>query len=126
MDTVEKYIYRLPDGVFEFAERVRLLILAAHPEVTEKLSFGLPFFNCRQWLCYFHFADDILLEVGFCKGNQLSNQHGVLIAKDRKQIRSLIYTIAEDFNEQIFLDTLNEAIEINLLRKKKTPKVSAL
>jgi len=118
MDTVEKLIYRLPDGQFEFVAYVRDLVLAAHPDVTEKIHFNTPFFSCNGWLCYFNLMmKNGLLEVGFAKGHLLSNSHQKLIARNRKVVRTLEYLNQEDFDEAIFLETLQEAIALNLQKK---------
>jgi hypothetical protein len=123
MDTVEKVIYRLPDGQFEFVAHMRELVLAAHPDVTEKIHFNTPFFSCHGWLCYFDlFLKDHILGVGFPKGHLLSNEHEKLIARNRKVVRSLEYRTSDEFDEVIFLSTLREAIGLNLSKTKTTRK----
>ena len=123
MDTVEKRINRLPEGQFELALRVRELILAADPEMTEQLHFSTPFFSCRGWLCYLHLPEDGSLEVNFVKGNRLEDPHSLLEARNRKVVRGLVYRKAEDFGEELFVGFLKQAIELNPAKAKKRRQV---
>jgi hypothetical protein len=126
MDTVEKRIYRLPEGQFELAVRVRELILSAHPAVTEKLHFSTPFFSCKGWLCFLNIVEGRPgVEVSFAKGNLLSDKHGQLVARNRKVARSLIYADESEFDEPVFLETLLEAIQINLMHQSSKKKSRA-
>ncbi|HRO42340.1 MAG TPA: DUF1801 domain-containing protein [Flavipsychrobacter sp.] len=126
MDTVEKVIYRLPDKQFKFVAHIRELILTAHPEITEKISFNTPFFYCNSWLCYLDLMkQNTLLEIAFINGHQLSDKHKKLVARNRKMVRSLVYETVADFDENIFRETLEEAITINLSKKKISKKQKA-
>lgn len=122
MDTVEKLVNRLPEEQSELACRIRDLVMAAHPEVTEQLHFSTPFFSCRGWLCYFDIPHGPGFEVGFPKGHLLDDPHGLLIARNRKLVRSLSYPGMESFKEDIFLEYLQQALALNLQKKKNPGK----
>ena len=124
MDTIEKLINRLPEKQCEFVSQVRSIILSAHPEMTEKLTFSTPFFSCRQWLCYFNILDNGGLEVGFCKGHLLTDSYSLLIARNRKVVRSIVYESLELFDEKIFREYLEQAITLNLKKMKIKTKAN--
>jgi hypothetical protein len=126
MDTVEKLIHRLPEEQSEFLLHVRDLILSSHPEMTEKLTFSTTFFSCRGWLAYFNPLDSGGLEIGFCKGNRLSDPHHKLLARDRKVVRSLVFDTPADFDENLFCETLQEALTLNLQKKYRKAKEEKL
>ena len=50
--TPEIYIERLPLIQRQLAGFIRREILNAHPAVTEKLAYGLPYFYCNGPMCY--------------------------------------------------------------------------
>ena len=122
MDTVEKFINRLPEAQSEFLQHVRELILSAHPDMTEKLSFSTAFFSCHGWVGYFNALETGGLEINFCKGHLLSDKHQKLIARNRKVVRGLAFNTPADFDEQLFCETLNEAVALNLQKKKPKSK----
>lgn len=117
--TVEKYLYLLPDEQSEWLFRIRDILLSAHPEMTEKITFGSPFFSCRSWLCYFNPLKDGGLEIGFCKGHALQERFPELVARGRKAVSSLYFESPAQFDESLFRRVLAEAIMLNLQKKKR-------
>jgi hypothetical protein len=126
MDTVEKLINRLPQEQCEFLLYVRDIVLSVHPEMTEKLSFSTAFFSCRGWVAYFNALDSGGFEINFCKGHLLTNKHNKLIARNRKVVRGLVFPTPADFDEQLFRETLEEAVALNLQKKKPGPRQAKL
>ena len=50
------------------------------------------------------------IELGFTRGNELSNEQGILLAKDRKQVRGIEFSDIESIDEQSVFEIINEAI----------------
>lgn len=60
------------------------------------------------------------MDLGMSYGNELSNQHGVLIAGEgRKMLRSLRFETVEDIDDRVVMETLKELKGIRLSHKRK-------
>ncbi|MCU0467874.1 MAG: DUF1801 domain-containing protein [Arcicella sp.] len=95
---------------------IRKIIMLAHPNIREQISWNTPFFYCLDHLCYFGVIKKTKgVEVCFVKGFHLSNDSGLLDAKDRKLTKGITFSSLEDFQEkeEIFLEILQEAILFN-------------
>jgi hypothetical protein len=57
--------------------------------ITSKLSYKIPFFYGKKWICYLNPMKDGTVDLCFCRGNQLSNKEGMLQMKGRKMIASM-------------------------------------
>jgi len=77
------------------------------PEVTAKIRYKIPFYYRKSWICYLNPVKDDKVELAFTRGNELSNEQGLLQANGRKQVRGVIF---DDTNE-IPWDSLNEILQ---------------
>lgn len=116
---VEKYLYLLPEAQSEWLFRIRELILGSHPGMTEKMTFGSPFFSCEGWVCYFNPLKDGGLEIGMCKGYLLQEAFPQLVARGRKMVSSLYFASPATFDEVLFRQVLDKAISLNVQKKKR-------
>ena len=95
---------------------IRKVIMLSHAQIREKVAWNLPFFQCGDYLCYLSVIKKIkAVEVCFVKGFHLSNESGLLDAKDRKLIKGISFKNMEDYaeKEDAFLEILQEAILLN-------------
>src|SRR5687768_16378784 len=89
--TVDEMILSLPAAERAIATRLRDLVLECLPMATEKPYYGLgvPYYSRHRQICYIFPAsalygtEDRTLEktnvtLGFCQGNRMSNEDGVL------------------------------------------------
>lgn len=88
-------------------------LIASFPEVTCKLRYGLPFYYRKSWICYLNPIKDGQVELAFTRGNELSNIQGLLDARGRKQVYSVIYSIPADVEEDGLLEVLQEAFVLD-------------
>lgn len=60
------------------------------------------------------------IEVGFPRGYDISNEHGLLLAKGRQAIRGITFQNLEDFRakEAVFLEIIQEALLLDDLRER--------
>ncbi|MGV3598668.1 MAG: DUF1801 domain-containing protein [Bacteroidota bacterium] len=129
MNSVEEYISLLPDDERLVAARLRSIILETSPKFTEKLSYGVPYFYINSRVCFIWPASSPLsihkqgVQLGFCRGNQLSNSHGIMNMADRKVVGIVLYNHLNEINEDLVKELLFEAIELDALvanrRRKK-------
>jgi len=118
MSAPENYIYSAPEKYRELLYRLREILLNASPHIAEKIAYMVPFYKHFGMLCYIAHGKRGV-EVGFWRGNELSNEQGVLIADGRKIVRSLVYEKTEDLDENILLEIVQEAMLLNEQRMKK-------
>jgi hypothetical protein len=96
--------------------QLRKVIMLAHPDIREQISWSLPFFYCFDHLCYLSITKKTKgVEVCFVKGFHLSNELGLLDAKDRKLVKGITFTNLADYEEkeEAFLEILQEAVLFN-------------
>lgn len=115
--TVELFIESL-EGNAEILTRILHEFLIENiPFVDYSIKWNVPFYTYYGNLCYINPQKEHIV-LGFVKGNELSNQHGNLTG-DLKTVRHLLIFQTEDINQASLLDTLQEAMLLNELSRKK-------
>lgn len=80
MDPVENFIYQ-----FEGQQREVLIflhnLLLQEPKITTKIRFKIPFYYRKHWVCYLNPKKNGTVEFSFIRGNELSNEQGLLESK---------------------------------------------
>lgn len=116
MTPVETFIYQQ-----EGKQREILTFLYEHlltyPGVESKLRYKIPFYYRKTWICYTNPIKGDAIELVFIRGNELSNDQGLLEARGRKQVRGIILEEVE----QIPLATLGEVIHEALIIDTEIP-----
>lgn len=131
MNEVEEYIETLEGEEKRIANYLRQIILNTSPKISEKLSYGVPYFKINYRLCFVWPSTaqySIIKEgvqLGFCKGNLLSNSQGVLDIGDRKQVAIINFTKVSQINEQVISELLFEGIEVDEMAFKERRKKSS-
>jgi hypothetical protein len=124
MQDVENLINDLPSDERVITKRLRSIILDADPRIQEKLSYGVPYFFHNRRICFVwpascqpYSTDKAFppekVTLGFCYGNLLSNDQGVLIKENRKQVYLIKYKSLAEIDEQTVREILQEAIMID-------------
>jgi hypothetical protein len=112
MTEVENYIFK-----FEGKQREIMLffhqLFSVELNLIDKLRFKIPFYYRKSWICYLNPSKNNRIELAFVRGNELSNSHGILDSKGRKQVWSIelnklseipINELKEIIHEAILLD----------------------
>jgi uncharacterized protein YdhG (YjbR/CyaY superfamily) len=124
MQDVENLITELPPDERVITKRLRSIILDSDPRIQEKLSYGVPYFFHNRRICFVWPAScqpyptgkaspAEKVTLGFCYGNLLSNDQGVLIKENRKQVYLIKYKSPAEIDEQIVREILQEAIMVD-------------
>lgn len=129
MNTVEEYIYNLPDNEQKIISFLRSIILETSPKFTEKLSYGVPYFYIHSRICFTWPASSPLathiegVVLGLCRGKDLSNAQGILDMGNRREVAQVIFTSVSQITEETIREIIFEAIEIDEMvynqRKKR-------
>jgi hypothetical protein len=116
MHPVESFIYK-HEGQQKEIMLYFYNLLSEQPGVIAKISFGIPFFNRKSWICYLSPKKDGSIELAFTRGNELSNHSGLLKTGNRKLVKGVVFKSLKGipFNE------INEIIQEALLLDEKVP-----
>jgi hypothetical protein len=96
--------------------RIRELILQNFPILKETWAYGAPFYKGRSRICFIYPASLPYsglkegVNFGFNRGNLLSNDHGLLILGERKEVAYISVLTEKDVREDLFLEILHEAV----------------
>ena len=63
--------------------------LMNNPGVVTKIRYKVPFYYRKSWFCYLNPLKGGGVELAFIRGRELSNDEGILVAKDRKMVRGI-------------------------------------
>lgn len=131
MNAVQDFVSNLPTDERVIVTRLRSLILDIDPRIQEKLSYGVPYFYHHRRICFLWPASipwgaksNIATKVdfGFCYGNLLSNEQGLLLAEGRRQVYVIHLSSALDIDERAMREILLEAILIDDEFGKRTKR----
>jgi hypothetical protein len=123
MTEVENYIHQ-----FEGQQHKVLLylhrLLTNEFNLTEKITFKIPFYYSRTWICFLNATTNNKVELAFTKGNELSNEQGILESKGRKQVYGLEFEKVADIPVPLIHEILHKAILLDQKKSYRHPKHS--
>lgn len=110
MKTIEGYILGL-----EGQQKAIINALHHHLDQTTDLrssiSYGIPFYHRKSWVCYLNPIKNDGIEMVFTRGHRLSNEQGLLDRKGRKLVAGIsLYDVAE-----LPMKAINEIVQEALL-----------
>ena len=85
-------------------------LLTAHPEVSGKIRYSIPFYDRKSWICYLNPLKAGGVELAFTRANELSNAQGALDFKGRKQVAGITYASVKDIKEEVLHEIFQEAL----------------
>ena len=109
MKQVEDFIYQQPESqqiiMFYLHE-----LMTQTLNLTAKIRYQIPFYYNKSWICYLNPQKKGGVELAFTRGNELSNEQGLLDFKGRKQVASVNFEKRADIDEHTLREVLMEAI----------------
>lgn len=114
---VAECISNLDPKTQEIVLALRDAILRAHPQITESLSYKIPFYKMNGMLFFIN-PRKHYVELGLCNGAQLVDEFGLFHATDRKYIRHLHIYKPKDAFSRSTQTIIQKAILVNELKKK--------
>ncbi len=135
--SVDEVIGALPSSEQVIMKRLRALILECLPKGIEKINYGVPFYTHHRMICFiwppsiywgpkkqWNDKEEKGVTLGFCQGNLMCNEDGVLLAEGRKQVYCMYFNSLKEINDEQIRALLFEAELIddsfNKKRKKET------
>lgn len=89
------------------------------PNVDRKIRFRIPFYDYQSWVCYLRPKKNDTVELCFIWGKLLSNHHGLLQDRGRKQVSGIYLDNLETIPLESILESFAEAIVLDEEIKKK-------
>ncbi len=138
-ESIEEVIRGLPKKEQVIMTKLRSLILECLPKATEKNSYGVPFYTHHRMICFlwppsvrwgpkdaWNDKGDKGVVLGFCQGNRMSNEDGLLLAEGRKQVYCMYFQSLPEIKEDLIRALLFEAelIDDDFGKQKKNKKVT--
>jgi hypothetical protein len=118
---VEQYFLNQKEPYQSIMLYVRSIILNTLPEVEERYSYKIPFYNChKKPMLYLNVLKGTnYVDVAFVQGILLEKQYPILKNDNkRKQVRSIQLKALEDLDHDDFVKLLHEASAL-LAKSKK-------
>jgi len=118
MQSVDDFFHDLPKEEKAIALRLREIILQAAPDFKEEFSYGVPYyFRHRRVTCIWPASSaggpSKGVFIGFCRGNEMSNEQGIIEMGNRKRFGLIRYYDVKEINEDVLMELLQEAIMVD-------------
>ena len=112
MVAVETYLKQLENWQIELFQELSDFILSAHPSISMKLKYGVPFFEYRGGFIYFSYnKTENTTVLGFTRGHLFQNNYGHLVANQgQTQVRHWIFRQNEPIEWALLVSCVQEAI----------------
>lgn len=118
MKTYENFFFDLTEDEKPIVQLLRKIILESIPGIREKISYGVPYYFRKTRICFIWPASikagpksGVML--GFCKGNKLSNEQGILESGGRKEVYALTFHNIKEIKPALIKEILYEAILVD-------------
>lgn len=115
--------------------RLRNLIMETEPRLIETKSYGVPYYSLHKRICFIWPVSapnsptaknqrdgGTLVSLGFCYGNELSNEQGLLLAEGRKQVFIIRLKSLKELTllERQIVEVINEAVLLDETKKSRS------
>lgn len=135
--SVDEAIASLPRNEQVIVKRLRVLVQECLQKAKEepKYGYGVPFYTHHRMICFIwppsiywgsnkekrETIEQKGVTLGFCQGNLMSNEDGVLLAEGRKQVYCMYFKSLSEVNDEQIRALLFEAELIDESFKKRRP-----
>lgn len=112
---MDKVVAFILDQTEQQAEVIQFLhdLMLSFPEITSKIKYKIPFYYHKSWICYINPIKNNQVEFAFTRGNELSNEQGLLDAKDRKQVMGITFERVKDIPVETLIEVIQEALVLD-------------
>lgn len=117
--------------LYQFDNPQREIMFFFHHMLTKeyalasKITFKNPCYYKKSWICYLKPLKNEKIELAFMRGNELSNNQGLLKSGGRKQLRSIEFSTLKEIPVDAIKEVFHEAIlldETKPYASKRKPK----
>ena len=120
-NSVEEFLEFLPEDELKMTERLRKIVLNAYPDLTEKLSFNVPFYKLHRNICFIWPASVLWgktktyegVRFGLTYGYLLTDENNYLVKDNRKQVYWKDFTSVKEIDTELLQSFIYESILID-------------
>ncbi|HEY1018655.1 MAG TPA: DUF1801 domain-containing protein [Sediminibacterium sp.] len=124
---VEEFLDYLPDEEREITVLLRKIVFSCHPEITEKLSYNVPYYRLHKQLCFIWPAAILWgkkknyegVRFGFTSGHLLTDEIGYLDKGSRKFVCYKDFRRLKEIDAELLRSYIFEAMAIDEISSKK-------
>ncbi len=109
MNEVKEFIYGFEGDTLDVMKYLHDLMMG-QPGISCRISFKIPFYYRKSWICYIYPQKKGGIEFVFTRGHELSNEQGILDARGRKEVAGIYLNSLDDIPEESLLEVIQEAI----------------
>ena len=119
MHSPDEYLQHIEHA--KLREKAKLLhaFILTYPSIYCRLTYGIPFYYGKKWICYLNITKQQELEFAFTYGYLLKNEEGLLKSNGRKQVASVKFKEHEELPFEILDSLMLEALKLDQARSKK-------
>lgn len=118
---VDEFLDYLPENEKKIVQRIRGIILNCMPYGKEKLAYNVPFYYQHKRVCYIWpssipwggIKEKNTVVLGFCQGQKLTDEAGILSKQGRKEIATISFSSAKEIDAEILRTYIYEALFID-------------
>jgi len=119
--SIEEFLAFLPPEELEVVEFLRQLIYDCIPDVSERLSYNVPYFKRHKTICFL-WPGSVLwgkkqtytgVRLGFTQGHLLSDETGYLNLEGRKQVAWRDFHSLEEIDVELLQMYIYEAVVVD-------------
>ena len=114
---VDAFCTALKQPQKDIVQALRTLILEAAPGIEERLSHRIPFYFYHGRVFYISVYPN-RVTLGFCRGNSLADEHG-LLSGNQQTVRHYHLVTLADLKPKKLTPLLHEALLLNESLKRK-------
>ena len=96
--------------------------LTNHHGLRSTISYGVPMYSLKAWICYINPQKKGGIELCFTRGVDLSNEQGLLQLRGRKMVAGVYFQHISEIPEQSIDEIIQEAILLDEWRAKNKKK----
>lgn len=125
--SIEEFLDFLPEDELKMVELIRKIIFNCLPDVSEKLSYNVPFYK-RHKRIFFIWPASVLwgkkktyegVRLGFTNGYLMNDENGYLDKGDRKQVYFKDFSSIKEIDVDLLKSFIYDAAIIDDAFKKK-------
>ncbi len=113
--SVEDFIEQYPSDTQAIMFFLRKIILESSPKIVENIKFKIPFYTYYGMIFYINPTKEGV-DLGFCQGKELSDNHHFLEIKNRKQVKTISFKSINTVPEEDLRAVIQEALIINEIK----------
>ncbi|MBX2815839.1 MAG: DUF1801 domain-containing protein [Saprospiraceae bacterium] len=73
--------------------------LMGYPKISSSIRYGIPFYDGLSWICYLNpLKKSESVELVFVRANELADEHRLLEARGRKQVKGITFHSASQID----------------------------